>query len=125
MHRLLTSHFVCSLSFIHRICCRSPLAIAAGLIGLILHSTALAQPANDNFINAQVIINASGTIQGSNVGATKEPGEPSIALNDGGASVWYRWTAPANLTITFQTVNSDFDTIMGVFTGNSVDALTS
>ena len=33
---------------------------------------------------------------GSNVGATKEPGEPDHAGDPGGASVWYTWTAPAD-----------------------------
>jgi len=95
-------------------------AIACVSVG----SVAFAQPVNDTFTNAQVIINASGSILGNNLGATLETGEPVIAGIPGGASVWYRWTAPANLLITFQTVNSDFDTLLGVYTGNSVDQLT-
>jgi uncharacterized repeat protein (TIGR01451 family)/uncharacterized delta-60 repeat protein len=129
MHRLLTSLPFCLISHAYRICCRctaprQTVAVLAAIACVSVGSVAFAQPANDNFTNAQVIINASGSILGSNLGATLETGEPVIAGITGGASVWYRWTAPANLAITFQTVNSDFDTLLGVYTGNSVDGLT-
>jgi uncharacterized delta-60 repeat protein/uncharacterized repeat protein (TIGR01451 family) len=88
-------------------------------------STALAQPANDNFANATVIVGPSGSVSGSNVGATLEPGEPSLTGNPGGQSVWYTWTAPSDMSVTFNTVGSDFDTLLGVFTGGpTVDNLT-
>lgn len=80
-------------------------------------------PANDNFTTAQVIIGTSGTLSASNVGATKETGEPDHAGNSGGASVWYTWTAPGNGTYTFNTYGSTFDTLLAVYTGNSVTAL--
>jgi uncharacterized delta-60 repeat protein/uncharacterized repeat protein (TIGR01451 family) len=99
-------------------------AIFSAIACVFFASEALAQPANDNFANAQVLINASGSTAGSNVGATLETGEPVIAGIPGGASVWYRWTAPANIAITFQTLGSSFDTIMGVYTGTRVDQLT-
>jgi len=38
--------------------------------------------------------------------------------------VWYRWTAPTNGVATFSTVGSSFDTLLAVYTGSSVDALT-
>src|SRR5262249_53378779 len=59
----------------------------------------------------------SGSVGGSNVGATVEPGEPSLTGNPGGQSVWYTWTAPSDMSVTFNTVGSDFDTLLGVFTG--------
>ncbi|MHB8651507.1 MAG: metallophosphoesterase family protein, partial [Gaiellaceae bacterium] len=37
---------------------------------------------------------------------------------------WYRWTAPAAGTATFSTSGSGFDTLLGVYTGSSVSALT-
>src|SRR6185295_16942152 len=33
----------------------------------------------------------------------------------GGASLWYRWTAPADGTATFDTAGSGFDTLLAVF----------
>jgi hypothetical protein len=80
-------------------------------------------PPNDNFANAQVITGSAGTLTGSNVGASKEPGEPNHAGNPGGASVWYSWTAPSSGAWRFDTFGSSFDTLLAVYTGTSVGAL--
>ena len=81
------------------------------------------RPPNDNFARAEVLNGARGNVDGSNLGATKEAGEPDHAGDSGGHSVWYRWTAPDNGTATFDTQGSDFDTLLAVYIGNSVDAL--
>lgn len=78
---------------------------------------------NDNFVNGQMISGAAGTVTGSTAGATKEPDEPAHADNDGGASIWYYWTAPASGGATIDTAGSSFDTVLGVYTGSSVGAL--
>jgi hypothetical protein len=91
----------------------------------VFAATALgAGPANDNFANAQVITGTSGTAAGNNTGATREPGEPLIAGNQGGASVWYSWTAANTGPVTISTFSSTFDTLLGVYTGSSVGSLT-
>ena len=41
----------------------------------------------------------------------------------GGASVWLSWTAPASGTVTIDTFGSNFDTLLGVYTGPSVNML--
>ncbi|MGI8809038.1 MAG: Calx-beta domain-containing protein [Acidimicrobiales bacterium] len=82
-------------------------------------------PVNNNFAAATAVAGATGTINGSNVGATKETGEPAHAGNAGGKSVWYRWTAPATGTVSFDTVGSNFDTLLAVYTGTAVNALTA
>jgi M6 family metalloprotease-like protein len=79
-------------------------------------------PANDDFANARVVSGASGTIQQSTKKATEEVGEPSP--NQVGATVWYRWTAPSNGTVTLTTADSGFDTVLSLFTGSSVNSLT-
>jgi hypothetical protein len=84
----------------------------------------LSPPANDNFADALEILGASGQIPGCNIGASKESGEPRHAHNNGGASVWWRWTAPASGSVVFDTFDSNFDTILAVYTGNSVGTLT-
>jgi uncharacterized protein (TIGR03437 family) len=76
-------------------------------------------PANDNLANPQPLDGASGQITGSNVGATKETGEPNHAGNQGGHSVWYRWKAPSKSNAVFSTEGSDFDTVLAVYTGDS------
>ena len=80
---------------------------------------------NDNFANAAVISGASGTTSGSTAGMTKEAGEPNHAGNAGGHSIWYRWTAPAGGTVTIDTIGSSFDTLLAVYTGTALTALTT
>ena len=79
--------------------------------------------ANDNFANCEFIGGANGTVTGSNVGATKEAGEPDHAGKLGGHSIWYCWTAPDTASVSFDTVGSTFDTLLAVYVGNSVNGL--
>jgi hypothetical protein len=60
----------------------------------------------------------------SNRFATKQAGEPEHAGNAGGASVWFKWTAPTSAEVNIDTCGSGFDTLLGVYTGSAVDALT-
>lgn len=95
-------------------------------IGALLASpsaSAQAAPANDNFASAAVLGGTSATATGSNAGATKEPGEPNHAGQEGGHSVWWRWTAPAAGPVTIDTCDSSIDTLLAVYTGTSVGAL--
>ncbi|OQX21186.1 MAG: hypothetical protein BWK80_34190, partial [Desulfobacteraceae bacterium IS3] len=86
---------------------------------------ALSQPPNDNFANATVLTGVSGQVSGTNVGATKESGEPDhTADNTGITSVWYSWTAPETGAFYFDTHGSTFDTVLAVYTGSSVNGLT-
>jgi Ca2+-binding RTX toxin-like protein len=66
----------------------------------------------------------SGRVEGSNLDATAEAGEPQHAGVPGGRSVWYRWTAPATGQVSFVTLGSTFDTLLGVYTGDAVTSLT-
>ena len=101
----------------------SNLTNATGNYAVSLASPPTGVP-NNNFANAQVISGSSGSTTGNNTGATKEPGEPNHAGNSGGASVWYRWQAPATGSVRFTTTGSNFDTLLAVYTGSSVSALT-
>jgi hypothetical protein len=93
---------------------------AAGNIAL--HLQEMVPPANDSFAKAAVL--AGNIWTGNNFNATREAGEPSLAGNPGGSSVWVNWTAPASGVVTLSTAGSDFDTMLGVYTGTSVSALT-
>jgi Ca2+-binding RTX toxin-like protein len=58
-------------------------------------------PYNDDFANAQVltepvVLNESDLTEG----ATAQPGEPAHGGRPAAATVWYRWTAPADLVVT-------------------------
>jgi len=96
---------------------------------------------NDNFVDRIRISGPENAIQGSNVGATSEAGEPRIYMNDNpdplywppNHSVWWVWRAPYSGSVTFDTSGapnawngpSNFDTRLGVFTGSSVASLTT
>jgi hypothetical protein len=81
-------------------------------------------PANDGFSDATLFSGNNVTVAGSSVGATKEPGEPNHAPGKaGGASIWWKWVATANGTITVTTAGSEYDTLLAAYTGNSVAAL--
>jgi len=94
----------------------------AGSTGNVVLNVAT-QPANDNFANATVFTGT--TASGWNLAATAEPGETS-PFNDSAVpinSVWWQWTAPAGGLVEVNTVGSDFDTNLAVFTGSSVNSL--
>jgi hypothetical protein len=87
--------------------------------------TATTGPPNDNFANAQVISGSSGTVNGSNTFATRETGELTFPTGTGGGrSVWYNWTAPGTGQATFDTIGSSYDTLLAIYTGSAVNALT-
>ena len=83
-------------------------------------------PANDNFSNSVALATNSATtsVKGTNTFASKEPGEPNIAGNRGGHSVWWNWTAPGIGTVTISTSGSSFTTLLGVYTGSTVSNVT-
>jgi hypothetical protein len=81
-------------------------------------------PANDAFAAAQPLTGSSASREAdTNRNATKEAGEPAHVGNQGGASVWYRWTAPASGPVVVETAGSDFDTLLAVYTGASIGSL--
>jgi hypothetical protein len=79
-------------------------------------------PPNDNFVNAQVITGCSGTVSGTNIGATSEPNEPNHSPDNGGGhrSIWYQWQATITGQATITTQGSGFDTVLGVYEGDTL-----
>ena len=90
-------------------------------------STVVTAPSNDNFANAIALSGATASRSGdSNAGATLESGETgTVAGSPAGASVWYSWTAPGDGEVEIDTDTSDFDTLLGVYTGNAVNTLSA
>ena len=76
---------------------------------------------NDDFANAIPLAGLTDSDTGSNVDATAETGEP--VLSGPSNSVWWTWTAPTSGIVSLDTLGSGFDTLLGVYTGTSVDAL--
>jgi uncharacterized delta-60 repeat protein len=82
---------------------------------------------NDAFASAVLLkgTNSTASRSDTNVDATKEAGEPQhLPGNAGGASIWYRWQAPASGSVTVDTVGSDFDTVLASYSGSAVGSLT-
>jgi len=60
----------------------------------------------------------------SNRFATGQVGEPEHAGAPGGSSTWFKWTAPRDGTVSVDTCESDFDSLLAVYTGSRLDDLT-
>jgi len=108
----------------HSISLARPTAAGLATILGLLAGSGQAQPVNDLFANRIVISGTSNRVAGSSVGATSEAGEPDHAGYSAEASVWWSWRAPSVGTVTISTAGSDFDTVLGVYVGTSVSALT-
>lgn len=92
------------------------------LVTLLIQDDETAPP-NDNFAAAIALSGPFGTTFGSNIDGTAEAGEPTHAGAGAGASIWFRWTAPANGTVTFQTTGSEIPTVLAAYSGSAVNAL--
>lgn len=97
-------------------------AVVSSAAVLSLELTVL--QASDPFSQGVALTGSNGRVSGSNLGATKELGEPNFAGKLGGRSVWYTWRAPATGIATFVTSGSSFDTLLGAYTGSAVSNLT-
>ena len=96
-----------------------------GDIGTI-HLSITRPPANDDIQHAQVLnVSRPAQATGTNVEATRERGEPVIAGDTGGSSVWYRFTPAQDGAYVVDTCDSSFDTLLAVYTGPSVNHLST
>jgi hypothetical protein len=85
-----------------------------------------------NFSGATAIAGASGSVAGTNVGATVEAGEPLEWTPFGPnqtptyptispiATVWWKWTCPTSDSYFFNTADSSFPTMVQVFNYSGV-----
>ena len=78
---------------------------------------------NNDFASAQLVSGRSWAVKAENRSATREGNEPRIRNNTGGRSVWYRWVAPATRRYHIASYSDDFDTMLGIYTGSSLGAL--
>ena len=106
-----------------------PLVAALFLLAVPSAMSAAMAPPNDDFADAvslNAIADTDGFVRANNVNATVEAGEPPHAGQVGGKSIWYSWTAPGDGSIPHVAflAGGDFDTLLGVYTGTAVNALT-
>ena len=82
-----------------------------------------AKPSNDDFARARRVSGARGSVRGSNVGASAEPGERPHAGRPAAASMWYRWRSPSTRMVSLETCGASFDTLVAVYRGRSMRRL--
>lgn len=80
-------------------------------------------PTNDYFASARALTGVGGLMTWTNHAAGKELGEPLHAGNEGGRSVWFTFRAPSSGVLNLSTETSTFDTILGMYTGDSLTNL--
>ena len=82
-----------------------------------------APAANDDFANAKAVPGLPFSASLNTAGATREQGELGLC-GMGGATVWYSFTPDTTQFIQADTLGSDFDTVLSVYTGASLASLT-
>ena len=80
---------------------------------------------NDPFSGATTVSNSTGYLTSSTLTATRETGEPLHGGSMPSASLWYKWVATEAGTLVLTTYGSDFDTLLGAYTGSTVSSLTT
>jgi hypothetical protein len=92
---------------------------------------------NDNFANAWQISGSPFSGTENTVGMTTEQGEPLTVApgtlppgyciqtppNHMGSTVWFRFSASLSGTVNVDTNNSDYDTVLAVYTGSALNSL--
>lgn len=80
-------------------------------------------PANDGFAQAAAIPDVPFGDARFNSTATEDAGELKTTCSDVEKTVWYTFTPPASGVYAIDTAGSEFDTVLTVFTGASLDTL--
>jgi outer membrane protein assembly factor BamB/subtilisin family serine protease len=81
------------------------------------------RPMNDDFAARAQLAGPNVRVRASNVGASRETGEPVHGGVTGGASLWWTWTASTTSIVAFDTAGSNFDTVLAIYTGSSLSTL--
>jgi hypothetical protein len=93
--------------------------------------TAPTAPANDAFASSSVLGPAiPTTFPGTTIGASSQQFEPlhdptDFSASSAYSSTWHRWTAPSSGWVEALTTNSNFNTVLAVYTGTAVTNLES
>lgn len=86
---------------------------------LVFNVTPVAALTNDKFSDAINITKFPFTAIQSTVNATVETNEvtPDCAISGSGSTVWYKYTPSVNQMVVFDTFDSDYNTVLSVWTG--------
>lgn len=89
-------------------------------------------PANDDFERAQELTGQNAGAESTTAGGTRQVAEPDHYVTnppdsyswEGDHTVWFRWTAPNTGPTTIDTCTGEIDSILAVYTGSALNALT-
>jgi subtilisin family serine protease len=87
--------------------------------------TTIGSLTNDPFAGADLFAGTTGAMSSSTLTASRESGEPSHGGYGASSSIWYKWIATQDGTLVVDTRLSNFDTLLGAYTGTQVNALTT
>jgi hypothetical protein len=94
------------------------LCLAAAMV-LVMASVALAQPANDDFGSARVVPGLPFTATAvDTTEATVANDDPNTSCFGPTATVWYTFTLAQDLRVEVNTLGSDYDTTLSIWTGS-------
>ncbi len=80
------------------------------------------RPFNDDFATRARLRGSNLAIRSVNTGAT--PDGPALAAFPATATLWWEWTPTLTTNVRLSTDGSSYDTLVGVFTGTDLSALT-
>ncbi len=78
----------------------------------------------DHFTNRGALFGYTNNVTGNSAAFSREAGEPRHDDRNGTRSAWLSWLAPASGDCTVDTFGSGFDTVLAVYTGTVLAALT-
>jgi hypothetical protein len=84
----------------------------------------ITNPFNDSFSNFKTLSEPQGTFLGDSTGATLENDEEPPVSGDVTNTVWFAWAPNDSGEVTFDTIGSEFNTILAIYKGNELDELT-
>src|SRR5204863_2060431 len=85
-------------------------------------------PLGNNLFANRYLLGTPASVTGNNTGANNEGGEPANQFGGGqflqwGATLWWKWTAPFDGTVTIDTFGSAINTVLSVYRGTAVNQL--
>jgi hypothetical protein len=96
----------------------------------IYGATLAVPPANDEFANATIFNSVPYTDSVDTTGATENPNDPTVNvmcgdgfLRKGDKNVWYKYNAGSSNPVFIDTIGSDYDTYLAVWTGTALGSL--
>jgi len=95
---------------------RSPLLTAAVFLCCFQTFRAFAQPTNIGCTNAaELLLDTNYVFNTASAGSPADP--TNICSSPFGKGVWFSFRAPRDGVLTLNTCGSDFDTVIGIYTG--------